>query len=495
MRQSLAALLLLSAGTAYGAGSGSLQYRFQSGQTYSYDVKIVAELPDETQTLSGVSRYTVKAVDAQSGQMTLTQSATLMMKHDAKQTSRSVGRFPRPPRMGRPMFDLSSYNSPSELVVDPSGKVVRYQRKTQLPFLLGNSWGLVIEPLPADGQTQWQVAQDAEITETEASSFSPFHAAQGVNRAASEKVDYALAGNDGKVATLRRTYDLRTQDKVDNEPSLEQSGTGELHFDVAGGVMRDVDEKYTLQVSQPGVTVKIPVTVTARLLTPEEAAKFDEERKQAVAKLKAEVAERERPKAIDEATLGKYLAEMKKSTSETISAEEDLARALPIESRRPGVAALLAERLEDRNSMVASAAAKALKTWGTRKQVSALIKALDSRDLFVRHNAMGALAASKDPRAAAAIAPRLVELTDQMEAGRALEAIGPDAERDVQPILKDREWTVRLAAAEVLAKIGTDASTAALKAVADQDSNGLVQLKAQDALKAIASRRADGAAK
>ena len=65
--------------------------------------------------------------------------------------------------------------------------------------------------------------------------------------------------------------------------------------------------------------------------------------------------------------------------------------------------------------------------------------------------------------------------------------MGDVAEKPVLPLLKNMEWTVRMSACEILAAVGTSRSIEALKAAASDD-NGLVQMKAKDALKAIEAR-------
>ncbi len=71
--------LLLSsfeiAGVAAADDKAPLHYAFEAGQTYVYDLSIQVDLPQAQQTLTGLSKYEVKSVDATTGQMTLTSSA------------------------------------------------------------------------------------------------------------------------------------------------------------------------------------------------------------------------------------------------------------------------------------------------------------------------------------------------------------------------------------------------------------------------------------
>ncbi len=100
---------------------------------------------------------------------------------------------------------------------------------------------------------------------------------------------------------------------------------------------------------------------------------------------------------------------------------------------------------------------------------------------------MDALSTSKSEEAAEAIAKHLTEQDSQQQAGQALKAMGELAEKPVLPMVKNSDWVTRTSACEILGAVGTSLSVDALKA-ATNDENGIVRMKAKDALKAINER-------
>ena len=143
--------------------------------------------------------------------------------------------------------------------------------------------------------------------------------------------------------------------------------------------------------------------------------------------------------------------------------------------------------LEGNDRWIRMPCLKALGIWGSQENVPALLKFVNDSDLFVRHETFTALGHIGDERAAVPLAQRLVVFEDQHEASQALQKLGSKAEKVVLPYLQNSEWVVRAEVCEILAKIGTKESKTALEA-ASNDSNGLVAMKAKEALAALAAR-------
>jgi HEAT repeat protein len=132
-------------------------------------------------------------------------------------------------------------------------------------------------------------------------------------------------------------------------------------------------------------------------------------------------------------------------------------------------------------------ALKALTIWGSESQAPAIIEQLGSADVFTRNAAMSALGTLKDHRAIAPLCERFKNFQDRGNSSSALEKFGSAAEKEVLKLLDEQDWHVRMSAAQLLAKIGTADSLAALEAVL-QDSNGLVKGAARSAIDAINQR-------
>jgi hypothetical protein len=159
--------------------------------------------------------------------------------------------------------------------------------------------------------------------------------------------------------------------------------------------------------------------------------------------------------------------------------------------RRPEVARALEALLNDPDLFVRKHAVDALAVWGSKENVPALIQILnESKDFqatLVRHAAIEALGGFKDERAAEPLAACLEELHDRHSAGKALQKLGPAAEKAVLQRLTHHDWQVRMAACEALQAIGTKNSLADLEKVS-AENHPLVTRKAREAIQAIKRR-------
>jgi predicted Zn finger-like uncharacterized protein len=113
------------------------------------------------------------------------------------------------------------------------------------------------------------------------------------------------------------------------------------------------------------------------------------------------------------------------------------------EERRREVADALNPLLTDSRPDVRLAALKALAVWGTPNEVPAIIRAVDDDSNEVRQLAMQTLVRLKDPRGVDAIAGRLSNLFDRDQATRALQDMGPAAEKAVVKYYHHKDNDVR----------------------------------------------------
>lgn len=490
----LSFVLLVSAAfspmaTAADASAG-LHYAFQPGQTYAYDLTIQVNYPDATETVTGLSKYEVKSVDSAPGQITMTHSVDLSRSiHVNNQGNRPfAGAAALRYSAGSP-FAFANYNSPCQIVIDPKGKIIRYDRKSQLPYLLGNLWAVTLEPLPSAGQKQWQSKQDMEIVDEENSAWMPRpFLNKTTSRTATETIDYTIDSSNVDAPVITRTYSLATEEQNNGDPVISQKGNGTITFDAKAGMIRSVDEKYTLQLNNPNVTVKIPITITARLLTAAEAAKKIADRKAATQRVQQAVQSGPKLQTIDNTELDRLLKRINSSDPAfRRSALGELKDSAPIEQRRDEVSKLLVGLLNDGDDFVVREAARALQTWGNSDCIAPLMKLLDDHNEFTRQAAIEAMAGFKSESVAEALAKQMTDEQVRMQASKSLKAMGDLAEKPVLPLLKNPNWVVRSQACEILAVVGTSQSIDALKDAAIDD-NGLVRMKAKDAIKAIQAR-------
>jgi hypothetical protein len=170
-------------------------------------------------------------------------------------------------------------------------------------------------------------------------------------------------------------------------------------------------------------------------------------------------------------------------------AAERVGKMKPDESRRAEVAAALASRLKDSHGGTHDAAARALVSWATREQVPALLDVLDHESGAVRESALEALGNLKDPRAVVPVSLRLLVGHDRRHASKALQAMGPMAEKEVLKHLDEPDGDVRAECCRVLKRIGGRDSVAALQKLKDKEKDQNVRVAVLEALTALNSRR------
>jgi HEAT repeat protein len=191
---------------------------------------------------------------------------------------------------------------------------------------------------------------------------------------------------------------------------------------------------------------------------------------------------------LSDAELDKVLADLaSKNGSTQRAAAERLSKAFPVVHRRAEVAHALESLTTDWQFFVRQSVAHALTVWAVPENVPALIKMLDDTLPGIRTEAMDALATLKDERGAQAVAQKLPMSPDRGHATKALEAMGPVAQKAVLPFLTDRDAQVRLEACHILKTIGTQESVAGLQTAA-QDKDRRVVQAAQEAIRAVAGR-------
>jgi HEAT repeat protein len=241
-------------------------------------------------------------------------------------------------------------------------------------------------------------------------------------------------------------------------------------------------------MSSPNVTVKVPITITAKLLTAAEAQKKLADRKAAADKARQASEDAQKAKPIDDSGLDQIFASIKSSEpGQPQQALDKLAHSTPVEARRDEVTSVLVGLLNDRDQFTVTGAEKALKLWGNDGSVAPLMKLLSDKDFFIRTGAMDALVPHKNAEIAESIAKQLPDFSVRQQASQALQAMGDVAEKPVQPMLANSDQFVRVTACEILGAIGTSQSIDPLQAAAG-DENLMVQNKANSAIKSIQSR-------
>jgi HEAT repeat protein len=172
------------------------------------------------------------------------------------------------------------------------------------------------------------------------------------------------------------------------------------------------------------------------------------------------------------------------------SAVDFFSKATLTEMQRVAVAKAMRPLIADPDKGVADATRRAMKTLATKADADYLLEQMNSSDDAVRLFATDLLVDLKDVRVAKPLAALLQDKGQTYHAGNTLIRLGSSAESAVIPLLTSEDPATRKRAAEVLAKIGTNASLIPLQR-ATKDKDFFARVAADHALSAIKARAAD----
>ena len=181
-------------------------------------------------------------------------------------------------------------------------------------------------------------------------------------------------------------------EKGEDGPVIDQKGEGTIVFGQAIGLIKAVNMKIVTRFNQNNTSVRIPVTLTAKLLPAKEAEKLTGDRQKDLDAARAKAMEMMKPKAMDEAEIQVALIELKDRDMHTVmKACERLEATPPLTAYRKDVAKALEPLLNDREHFIRVDACKALSVWGNKDNVPALTAIANDGDYFVKEAAKAAL--------------------------------------------------------------------------------------------------------
>ncbi|HQZ64744.1 MAG TPA: SHD1 domain-containing protein [Planctomycetaceae bacterium] len=298
-------LAIILSGTSVSAADQPLKYAVKPEQVVPYQVTIVADTPSETQTMKGV--ITFRGVSAESDRFTVKYFGGLGKTTKAKGQS-SGGRFggrgpggpPRGPRGPGAIFGQTAMRgltqTSNELVVANDGKVLSMTGDSQLPFVLGNLSLMVFEPLGDGTQKSWKTENGITITEKDSSGppfgprgfrGSPFGEGDETSTGGSESTTYNVQQDDGKLVTIKRSYQLSSPAPTGKDTGYSLIGDGNIVFNRELSALDSAAYKLDFTIGSGNATVKIPVSVELTRMTDEAYAAHVKEREEMIAKSQA----------------------------------------------------------------------------------------------------------------------------------------------------------------------------------------------------------------
>jgi len=258
-----------------------VRYDFRDQMSPVYEYIVRTELPDAVDIQTGHLFYAIKSVDPANGQITFGFSREFHTDRQRKLANGEVdpsGVSHFPSRGGA----LPDPNTSPEMVIDPTGKPLRSvlgEANQNLPDLMGLAWQLPFQPLPPDGQTTWKTERDVTLYERVArpGQPGPFFRPQPddfIARPSHEVVTYNVDKTNDDTETVKRHVEMATDEKSGDVPVETVNGDGRYVFDRHAGLMQSLEFKQTVEANQNNITVRVPCTISMRLLSVDEVAKL-----------------------------------------------------------------------------------------------------------------------------------------------------------------------------------------------------------------------------
>lgn len=463
--------------------AASLRYHPKVGESYVYAVRIESTEPDYTETMSGNAIYRCRAT-AENGLVLTCSGGLAPTRRAAPATAFPVSPFQRLHAFGFGALGMPQpFAGPNEIKIDALGHLLSARGETPLPRALGDLSQMIVETLPAEGDS-WQVQNGCAVLLQTSSSSIPFvRGGSGMfghdtarHLPAAETVSYTLGATSGDTTQIAKHYVLRTNEQTAGAPTLQLTGDGTVDFDRKLGMPRRMEFKLTL-TEQPdrATTTHIPVTVTYHLLEGEEREKA----------LHPPAAPPPTLKPLAAAERASTLTDLRSEDGfKVIGAANRLAGAKP-EGDTQAIEQALIGALEHKDGFARQAVVKALGVWGDSDSVPPLIRRLADESFAVRWAAFDALVEKRDVRAAEPIAKWLEK--DRGFASNALRKMGPMAAPAVARQLDAKDWGMRIDLCRLLKEIGTPREIPALEKLT-RDEQRLVVDAAADAIAAIRRR-------
>ncbi len=354
-----------------------MRYQWTDGQKFSYEVAIEVESPGATTTYKGLIHYSVTKGGAD--QSTVTYRGGLKESKSYKGSSRGgfPGRFPGPPSFSspfsRPTF-AGKTQTTNKITIGSRGGVLAMTGDSQLPYLLGNLSLIPFESLPAGQENRWDSDTGVSITEESddrRDRFSPFGrfgpgggSNQESKQAGGEKSSYVLAGQQGNIVNVRKTYRLFTP-QADGKDTFEMKGTGTWSFDRVDHVPHACDMKISLVVKSGNSSTTVPISLKYDRISAEKLAAMEAETKRKAdeaAKAKADAkALAERPlSAIEKETA---MIDLRSSDPAAIQATLGILAGKSLENPDRQIVAAIESHLSSSDKKTAAAAHNAMMKW------------------------------------------------------------------------------------------------------------------------------------
>jgi hypothetical protein len=468
------------------SANSELRYKFPLGQTNVYHVEVQVRGETGLETTGG----NVFLVPSETGSnvVRLSYRANLDVKREADNPYRGFGgMFP-----GRMAVQPSEK---CEIQIDDRGRVLRDAGDYPLPIPFGVLMTALIEPLPeSPSATKWETSGESAVVDSPywlgpaAGIFPqqfgpPFYMNYGPRISTgvlpvTQHVIYRVTATTSETITIHKQQTLHSLLKNGTDPRVSATVEGDLVFDRAAGLFRQIEMRGTALASTETMSRNTRVSLKCQLLQDAELA----------AALAPPVPTPTPKPAPDD--LQKLVTDL---ASEDVTVRRNAAIRLgntTLDSPSSELLGRMASLTTDVDPSIRQSAANFLKTYGTTNEVPVLIKLLKDSDWSIHQNAIKGLGRIKDERA---IDPLVDEITrggqpGMQEASTALASIGGPAETAVLQMLQEKYVGTKREACGILQRIGTSKSIGPLQEVVG-DPDQMLSQAAVEAIRAIKLRQ------
>lgn len=409
-----------------------------------------------------------------------------------------------------------------QLILSPTGEVLKSDAEAQLPLLLMPLHKLAIEKLPSDGDKEWESRRVTALLlpDRPTESINPFGPGRRTSRSplgrpqqrgltiipATEQIKYRITGETADALEISKSLDISSMDPEGGTPSFQITGSGNITWDKKHGVPRLIKQTMTMAVQAGGARATVPMDLKIELTGVNTDAERIEKQRQKAGSIPA-------PTSFPSSSAGKlpavptlpttplpkdsldeHLAALKGKSKDAPPGEVSLplvhiAFMQPVPSRREEVAAAVDPFLLAKEEGVRRTALMAIAKWGTQKSIPTLLKALEAKDVTDRGAAIKALGEIGDNKMSAeAIAKRMSSKEDMLVAADALKLMGPFAEDAVWQHVGASDPQLHSNACRVLGSVGTQKSLTKLQALIKKETEIGHRLPMETAVRSIQRR-------
>ena len=472
----------------------ALTYRWQPGEPFGYELRVEAARASFLDVFEATCVYRAGELSG--------ASTTLVCQGQA-----IVGRMPNPRRPVGGYLVRAREASPSGPIVPvPRSSIhlsdtgrIRAQGGTGLStWWLGDMANLPLLPLGDKPAEQWTTQRAClAFDQGMIAGLALTGVLDKEQRAAVEQFNLRETKRDGDAVEFALKYDLRSEATDGGEPKVEAHGAGTAVFDTATGHFRAIDiEMLVTQLHNSSGAihyVKLPLKVRVRELPSDQVPRAAADWALLASRGQDDSREDDASPASVYHQLAEALAGLSAEDVGTrIVAANRISRIEPQGDRRRVVHKLL-ELFESENDAERKAAVEAVARWGSTDDVPALAVLLSDTSFDVRWTVLDSLGAMEDRKAAEAIAWHLELGNDQSRALRALAACKTAAVPLAETLLANQDWNVRREACRLLREYGAASSMDPLRKLTASETNTLVLMSAEEALRAIDDRAKEAA--